>query len=455
MASIQDLPGEVLHPIFDFLTPQQLYSLCLVCKRFRGVAEPHLYFKIQMMWDSSSTPPIAALLRSILYRPHLASHVRTLVLNGNEDFYRDDFGGRLPPKMKVDDSQMELFEKAVQTSHTPINKELWICEMRAGTMDAFVTMLLSLLSSLRSLHIYRNFAKESRILGMFLRSCLCAVTTKPAIEAYRFQQLREVSFVTACDEARNSVVHNTADVLPLFYLPALQHLSVSISNPVTFSWPTKEPDLSRLISLDLTSIREAHLSHILKQTKALQSLRWEWLYDDNIPDQFNTTTIDLDQLCSALSHVRHTLTELNIGARAVAEDGGAALYLPPLNLQGSLKAIRDFDRLRVFQAPYALLLGFSPDDARQLEDALPRCVRHVTISVDLETYEGDEWAVDEIIAAIRAWLENYPQSTPDLTGLTLSLRKTRWGQSWRRDKVSEVEATCATLGIGFDEHLQS
>lgn len=451
MASILDLPSELLHSIFEFLPPQQLPLACVVCNAFRTVAEPRLYSRIEMVWHSSATPPIIPLLRSILRRPELASHVRTLVLSGNTDFYRVSFGGKLPPKIQVDVAQLDMLVVAVEGFNVSFDKELWIREMRAGTMDAFITLLLSKLSNLRALHILNSFAKETRLLGMMLRSCLCNSPDSGVLCRYHFQHLRDVSFIPLNDDGRNPIMHNPADVLPLFYLPSVRCLSASINNPASFSWPANEPDPAQLISLDLTTIREAHLGHILKQTKALQSLRWQWFYDDNAPDQYNTPTIDFDQFSSALSHVRNTLTELRISATAFPRVGRGDIDLPLYQLQGSLHFIRDFHKLRVFEAPYTLLLGLTMDDTKRLQDVIPRYAQFVTISADLINHESNEWWQEEdVIEVIRLWLENFPEATPCLRGLTLSLEELFMGIGWGPELRSQLADLCAKVGIRFD-----
>ena len=180
-------------------------------------------------------------------------------------------------------------------------------------MDAFIAVLLSQLSSLTSLRLSPNFAKESQIVGMVLRSALCESVNRGLPT---FQRLRDVSFNLRFHVHQiKKTVRNTADVLPFFYLPTVQRISASIDNPVAFAWPAKHaPTPSRLTSLDLTFIREGRLSQILSTTTRLKTLRWEGYYLDKIADPFVKPIIDLYLIIKTMSHVRDTLTDLAISA---------------------------------------------------------------------------------------------------------------------------------------------
>jgi hypothetical protein len=83
------------------------------------------------------------------------------------------------------------------------------------------------------------------------------------------QHLRDVSFLLMIsdDQLRYKRAKNTADLLPLLYLPNIQHISASIENSAAITWPiARLPIPSNLISLDLTAVREAHLYELLSVT---------------------------------------------------------------------------------------------------------------------------------------------------------------------------------------------
>jgi hypothetical protein len=61
-------------------------ALCLVNKACRTVAEPFLYSKVQWTLHNDypdHSPPFRQLLRTLLSKPHLATYIKTLHLDGN------------------------------------------------------------------------------------------------------------------------------------------------------------------------------------------------------------------------------------------------------------------------------------------------------------------------------------------------------------------------------------
>jgi hypothetical protein len=123
----------------------------------------------------------------------------------------------------------------IESIHVPYTEE-WIQELRAGSMDAFAALLISQLPNLKCLHLGKNFTRESRLIGMMLRSALCEDSRNSHISSFAY--LRDVS--AQCPDLdfyirRYTDIRNTADVLPLFYLPSIEQLRVSIDNPTTFT----------------------------------------------------------------------------------------------------------------------------------------------------------------------------------------------------------------------------
>ncbi|KAJ5139357.1 uncharacterized protein N7515_004205 [Penicillium bovifimosum] len=78
-------PRDILYSIFELLSPNEFYALCLVHTNVRGVAAKFLYENIQMIWEQENDydpPPVTKLLRTLVARPHLATHIRKLQLTG-------------------------------------------------------------------------------------------------------------------------------------------------------------------------------------------------------------------------------------------------------------------------------------------------------------------------------------------------------------------------------------
>ncbi|KAJ5381235.1 uncharacterized protein N7496_003663 [Penicillium cataractarum] len=420
-------PADILYLVFKLLSPAELRGLCLVNKISRSLAQPFLYSKIQWTWrDPHFAPPIIQLLRTLLCRPQLAAYITNLHLDGKV-FRQHPFRFSIP-KITISDIGLEKFVAFIRGTGVPYS-DFWIQEVSQGTTDALVALLLAQgLSNLRCLYLGPVFAQRSTLIGMVLRSAICEPKN------YRlpdFQHLRDVSFLSCIywDEARDKKIKNTVDILPVLYLPSLRRMSASIENSATFTWPvTHLPMPSNVTSLDLTQIREAYLGEVLSVTPKLKILRWKFYYDFGIHDAFNQPIVNLDQIVTAISHVRNTLTDLTILADCGI--GGNDQFLPGIKMEGSLRAMVDWEMLKRLQVPWAFLVGFAQDKVKRLQDFIPRNIELLTITDDLRLQNDDEmvpewprweWEDHVIVELIRAWLHNWKAYTPHLHCLTLIL----------------------------------
>lgn len=412
----------------------------------RPHAESLLYSRIHWTWLDSQIPPITLLLRSILPKPELASHIHNVMLDGDSFWY-----GRSrvqAPKIPVSEAELKEPIAFVEALKLP-DSGLWIRELRNGTMDAFVAVFLSQLTNLKYLRLGPNFAKESLLVGMVFWSALC----EPADRGLpTFQYLQDVSFQLRHLSGRGTRSRNTEDVLPLFYLPAVKRISVSIEspasikNPAMLVWPTEQPPMaSRIRSLDLTCVRECHLEQLLSVTTGLENLTWSWYYDSDLEDQLIKPIIDLDQIARALSPVRDTLAHLKISAATGL--GNSEIEFPSVTTRGSLHAIINFNALKKFEVPVPFLAGsFSPATASPLAHAIPRNIEVLTITDDLYLQDDYEWTDIALLDAIRCWLKDWKASTPHLRGFHLLLKVIDF-DDWGPDMRNELRKLGAEAGI--------
>ncbi|KAA8650218.1 F-box protein [Aspergillus tanneri] len=450
MASpILSTPPEILRMVFASLSPSDLCAVCLTHRDLRSLAELLLYAHIQWTWTSSQNPPIAQFLQSIVHRPELASFVHVVVLSG------DSFDSGLyeyrqkSPKLPVTEVVLDRLVKCIERIHIPY-AEQWIQELRAGTMDAFITLLLSQLSSLRYLYLGKNFTRESHFMGMMLRSALCKESQDSHLPS--FTHLQDVSIVypsVGLNIRKYTNVRNTADVLPLFYLPSVKQIRTLVDNPTTFIWPGEyPPNPLRLASLDLTMLREGHLGQILSVTRGLQKLQWDWYYRLDLEDYFVTDIIDLDQIAADLSHVQETLTDLTITAGSDVSQ--ADPERPELTFRGSFKTFSGLHMLKKLEVPIPFLLGFSPwaPNVVCLEEALPKNIQWLTITDDLCLQQEWEWQweTEYLLRAVRLWLHDWKKSTPRLRGFCL-LTKVMKVQDWDPVMIQGLRDIGAQTGI--------
>ncbi|PKX96893.1 uncharacterized protein P174DRAFT_457636 [Aspergillus novofumigatus IBT 16806] len=185
-------------------------------------------------------------------------------------------------------------------------------------------------------------------------------------------------------------VRNMADVLPLFYLPLVEWIKALINNPATFIWPGKYLlNLLRLTSLNLTMLREGHLSQVLL----------DWYYRPDLKDHFITDIINLDKIAADLSHVQETLIDLTITARL------------DLTFSGSFKTFSRLYMLKRLEVPLLFLRGFSQS------------------ALNVREWEWD-CETEYLLGAICSWLQDWKRSTPCLQGfrlLTKEIPVRDWG----------------------------
>jgi hypothetical protein len=372
-----------------------------------------------------------------------------VVLNG------DSFDGGLhdagneSPKIPVTNVVLDELVECIERINVPYAEE-WIQELHAGSMDAFTTLLISQLLNLKRLFLDKNFNRENRLRGMVLRSALCEESTGSHLSS--FTRLKDVSAECPClpyDIRQKRDARNTQDVLPLFYLPLVERIRVLVDNPATFTWTGKDPpNPSRLISLDLTMLRERHLGQVLSVTPRLQKLKWDWYYRLDLRDDSVTDIIDLDQIATGLSYVQDTLTDLTITA---GSNGDKADIVPPeLQFSESFEVFSGLHTLKRLEVPIPFLLGFFPSmsNANLLAAALPRSLEWLTLTDGLcmqEQWEW-EWETDYLLEAIRSWLQNWKRYTPHLRGFCL-LGSVMEARDWKSTMIQGLRDLGAQSGI--------
>lgn len=408
-----DFPKEILDSILESLSLPGLSALSLTSKTLRTLTEPRLYSNIEMTWTNEHVPQITPLLRSLTSRPELSDYVLKLHLSG-----RDRLFIRRPPD-RISLSGLGL-DKAIQFIQlTKVSyANIWIEELQSGTMDAIVALLLSFLPNLKSLYLEGYFAIDTRLLGKMLRSALCDDFDQGLP---KFHNLREVTFRFADGPKHDLELRKTADILSLFHFPAVERMSLSISNPVRFSWPGHEPDPRFLTSLKLYRIRESRLGPLLSVCINLKTLWWEWLYQSDVDPEVSKPVIELEQIAAAISQVSGTLEELTIEARG--EMGGSEIEEPSLKMDGSLRFITQPGKLKRLEVPWIFLTGPTPFAAMRSFDMIPKSLESLTITDDLMECDERDWDESDIFYAVQSWVENWNALTPRLHRIRLLLKE--------------------------------
>ncbi|RJE18279.1 hypothetical protein PHISCL_09383 [Aspergillus sclerotialis] len=455
--TIAHCPLDILYLVVKLLSPDEWRTLCLVNRNFHAIAEPLLYSKIQWSWQHKKRPPpILQFLQTIISRPELAVHVTNIQLEGK---YLSNNGNTYSiPLIPVSGAELDKEIEFIQRSGVSYS-DVWIQELRKGVTDAAVALLLAQLLNLRRLVHESVFLQRSTLIGMVLRSTICE-SGKYRLPS--FPHLRHVSVLSQVwwDRAREAEnVQNTPDFLPLFYLRNVECMSVSIKSSAAFEWPVAYlPEPSRLTSLHLTSVREAHLSDMLQVTKNLRKLSWEWYYDYGLDDEFNKPIVYLDHIDSALSHVPPTLRELNISADIGI--GGNDCWYPGVSIKGSLHKMADLHHVKRLQIPLAFLVGFVQDTTKQLQDMMPRNIEFVTLTYDLCIQEDPQrrpdmpewdWEDSGVLGLLQSWLGFWKSCTPCLCGILLIVESPEEHIGvWDSDMIRRLSDLSIRSGIQID-----
>ena len=455
MTGISSCPVEILHLIFSLLSPAEWHSLCLVNQKLREIAEPLLYSKIQWGWqDHTKPPPIIPFLRSVTKRPELASYVRSLKLEGKN---RPRFGYWFPLfPIPVSETELESEIAFIQSTGVPYS-DLWIHEICKGVTDALLALLLAQLSNLKFLDMQPVFLQRTTFIGMVLKSAIC---DRGKYRLPDFHGLRDVSIIfrEGWDIARvTEKFQETADLLPIFYLPNVEHLALSIRSQSVYKWPTEDlPSPPILKSLYLKSIREKHLSDIVPLARNLEKLTWKWYYDFDLEDDINEPVVDLDQIATALSLAPPNLTEIKI--KAAVELGGHDIDHPGVRLKGSLQQLANLHQVKRLQIPFAFLVGFAEDTTKRLHGFMPRNIEILTLTYDLTEQDGQyetdmpewDWEDEAIFELLQSWLKVWESCTPCLRGIRILQYPENGLGEWEPYLVDRLKLLSLQTGIQID-----
>lgn len=426
--SLLGCPVEMCQHIFSYLSQADLINLCLVHSSLRMLAEPYLYASIQLKWqpDRPQWQPqphlITSVLRSLLRRPQLAMYIREISLIGSH--FHSSFTNVGPLKISVSEDDLDRPREFVMKTAVAY-RSLWLEGLQDGLMDAFVAVLLSQPLRLTSLSVEGPFLCDTHFIGLVFRTII--LDPNPVDYGLRLdlRQLETVTLQTTCDHFRlRNNARNTADLLPIFYLPSIRHFSASIDNPITFTWPASSPPApSRLHSLILKRIREPFLGQLLSVTDHVQSLHWQWYYfEEAYDEQFNTRTLDLTQITKSLSRVQETLIDLVVSALNINDPDPL-----PLTIRGSVKGLAAFKKLKKLTLPFTFLVEtWSVDLTKRIDGCLPPNLESLTITDDLFSNVECEWFDDDtdLFTVLEIWLKTYQATTPYIRDVNVPIKHT-------------------------------
>ncbi len=175
MAYLEELPQELFYMVLSYLPTRDLSSLSRTSKAHRAIVEPIVYREIR--WESKDVkdhpPPVHLLLRSLLNRPELASHINCLALCCRKPWINYRFRAVWTKEDKPDFSTSEMERIiALIVSLQFVAQNFWISALMRGEVDIFIALLISLSTNLQRLHLCDDYRAATTFIAVVLEKVL-------------------------------------------------------------------------------------------------------------------------------------------------------------------------------------------------------------------------------------------------------------------------------------------
>lgn len=401
MAGIHKLPQELLQMVLTHLQRKDLSALSCTSKHLRPSVEPTLYR--DMCWKQRDVinhhhPPAHLLLRTLLSRRELAFNINRLAVccTKPDDAFTpfSSIWKKGKPEFSNDDTdRMMSLIFSLGFIH-----ESWVANVVRGNVDIFIALLILLSTNLRRLQLDLDFLKGSDFIGDALK--------KAAAENW-LHLLEQVEYGNDLNRTEDIELHHAIDygqIKPLFSIPSLRSLSMSLPSRDISWFPGQKVPLSGLRSLVLhhSQLTPENLETILMATPSLKSLRYEtWMIVYEPLDRSMDTWqfFDCAQLSRALDHVQESLEDLFVSVRFLLTDD-VVFTEDELEVfrgsTGKLDNLLYFKRLAKLTIPTTLLSGSilskekSYSNLKDIPEAiaalLPMSIVEICLSNSLDQY---------------------------------------------------------------------
>ncbi|KAF8448181.1 hypothetical protein BDZ91DRAFT_768680 [Kalaharituber pfeilii] len=448
--SLQSSLDELLSHILNYLRTSarnpspDLASLSSTCHFLRDFVEPTLYHTIIGTWPSTTFGQsnyihqyehrLTYLLRTLVSRPSLASHVRHLRLER----------WNMPNR---DANATEMFRRIFGQRQTE-KLEALIRRMKFEFPEG---VLLPMFENLETLTLKIDNGRENQHPVCLWRVLRHLLVNKGLSQ---FGRLRDVS-ITTTHSWRMSL--DSAVAVPPVYTPPpdIRARQVAFYMASQFAVSSKSP----LTSLTLANSKVESLGHLLQACPYLRSLD----YTINLLVEFRTSRFfRCRDLSESLSHVRDTLEDLSIHVFTFSTYDDLRLYLLGLQCgpQGdhSLLALHTFPKLRTLTIAPAMLLGLGNSTGWTLGEALPRCLERLWLAQDFKDFEPQwGWERKNVLPLLTEYVLNKEAIAPKLkvvgfegdkpTPWTRRMRMPVWctEESWKNAIWPMAETECEDL----------
>ncbi|CAH0046493.1 unnamed protein product [Clonostachys solani] len=394
---LSNAPTEIVSQIFSWLGTSDLANLCLVNKSFRDVVGYTLYSDITFKRDPDQNPRIVALLDTLFRKPELFDHITALT-----------------------------YVDVVQTLNPRLTYS-WTDKLERGEMDAFAAILIAHLTQISHLTITGHNIDQENLIGRVLK-------LKISGQLPKFERLKFVTYFEG--RARFN------DVMRLFQIPTVTHLAGSMESfpRGAFKWLSDSAYFRNLTFLAIEGSSAANMGEILALPENLKSLAWSWEYATRTSNSSRAKNLDLDEIVTALSHVKDTLERLQLRITINTEkyyDGEEKI-----NVMGSFSGLRDFNRITDLELPLVFLAGCG-DNPQPLDHCTPGGIKTLSLSCVLLLNDAvkwnpsDDWLSDQgILALVSDMSNNSSTNLPQLQRINI-FDVDNWFENWQLFEMLE------------------
>lgn len=362
MAKFSELPNEILLMILDHLPIMDAVTFSKLSRNTRAVAasfrKTHTWLRRRYTHRKYSSKKntnlhgtLADLLRDVLQYPELGHYVRTLQIDGYEDFDADYVENK---------ETMELFRHAIHDCtliEGQLEKQSWLEYLSEGDEEPVIALLLLMLPNLTNLRL-KDFGNSYCIGYMAIRISAKKDTTA----------LARLSAIEVEDREGNTTPESGDLVQSLSSLPSIKRLSVSnagndfrLGNHPIFAQINDRGSNSQVTHMSFTNcaLHPTVLSSIMTSSQNLTSFNY---CSNRRAKSFGKS--DYKWIRDALLvEAKDTLKDLR-------------LYSYNEDFMGGLK---DFTVLQNVSTSSGLLFGLDRKKKHSLAQMLPATIKSLTL----------------------------------------------------------------------------
>ncbi|KAF2016521.1 hypothetical protein BU24DRAFT_203674 [Aaosphaeria arxii CBS 175.79] len=464
MSILSTLPSNILPLVFNHLSRKDHYSLTQTCRFLYRESGPYLYRNITFTAKNSFScaERLVLLLRTLLEQPHLASLIRTYRLLGPQLCW-NTFDPWPPADVAFPVnrwglegcsvlSKTQMLFASSQFSQL-VDKEMHDspAQFKGRSKDALALMVLTRLTQLVRLEIGEGFMIYSLFLPQILRRA-------PEL----FPRLGYVILGDKKSGPEDKVSYMDLNLIrPIFYTPTIQAFELSMTQPWRFDWkqPTA-PLCENLTVLDLfrSNIHRELLAELLSTAPHLKRLSYEHdiLIQVDVPGLSSPSAYtNINGLNKALSKVGPSLEQLRLtlkldpASTSLEEMEKKGISFPPI--EGTLVALRPMQNLSTIDIPMIMILGWVSEFAARVEEVIPACVVHLTLSDDFSSF--CPWISGfncfRKIGLIGAYIVERGIHAPEIESFKLRMTEPR-KNLWLNDAVQDLRAQVTGSGASYD-----